>query len=133
MAMSQSNDHAGPLRIVRRFARKMKAGSGGSRGDGGGGSAVTEAAAAPTTVKARPLPSMNDVFAGGAARAAAQATIHPLDTLKVRPLFCAQPRCTLREQRVEDAHVSLLVHLLHLGEGCACTPRSMRVSLKGGC
>lgn len=36
------------------------------------------------TKPSRPLPSLNDVFAGGSARAVAQATIHPLDTLKVR-------------------------------------------------
>lgn len=76
MAMSQTNDKAGPLRIVRRFARKMK--------KGGLNDGPVAEAAAPVAVKAKPLPSLNDVFAGGAARAAAQATIHPLDTLKVR-------------------------------------------------
>jgi hypothetical protein len=75
--MSQTNEKAGPLRIVRRFARKMKKGGPADR-------PVAEAAA-PVAVKAKPLPSLNDVFAGGAARAAAQATIHPLDTLKVLP------------------------------------------------
>lgn len=45
--------------------------------------AVVEVSAPPKKM-AKPLPSLNEVFAGGAARGCSQAVIHPLDTLKVR-------------------------------------------------
>lgn len=41
-------------------------------------------AAAPAKKMVKALPSLNEVFAGGAARGCSQAVIHPLDTLKVR-------------------------------------------------
>lgn len=45
--------------------------------------AVVEVSA-PAKKMGKPLPSLNEVFAGGAARSCSQAVIHPLDTIKVR-------------------------------------------------
>lgn len=46
--------------------------------------AVVEVSAPPPKKMGKPLPSLNEVFAGGAARGCSQAVIHPLDTFKVR-------------------------------------------------
>jgi len=51
-------------------------------------SGYVEASVAPASVPAkitlRNVIPVNDVIAGGCARAASQSTIHPLDTVKVR-------------------------------------------------
>mmetsp|Transcript_33562 Transcript_33562/g.56352 ORF Transcript_33562/g.56352 Transcript_33562/m.56352 type:complete len:404 (-) Transcript_33562:260-1471(-) len=46
--------------------------------------AVVEVSAPPPKRLGKALPSLNEVFAGGAARGCSQAVIHPLDTFKVR-------------------------------------------------
>lgn len=76
----------GPLGSVVRRLQRVRLGRK-LRGTQSHSSSVTtcscyQEVSAPAKA-AKPLPSINDVFAGGAARAAAQATIHPLDTLKV--------------------------------------------------
>ena len=127
MTMSQTNEKAGPLRIVRRFARKMK--------KGGSNDGPVAEAAATVAVKAKPMPSLNDVFAGGAARAAAQATIHPLDTLKVLPTPMLARGIFRRGSSVVDANERCKSNLprgcSHVEHKRAIAPSCVRIDPSG--
>lgn len=111
MEISEKQNHKGPLGILKqRLALHKKKKSSIKE--------VSNVAAKP----AKPLPSVHDVFAGGSARAVAQATIHPLDTLKVRmqsQLKKAPTDVLSAAQKKFGARVGGQVRTLYKGVGSA--------------
>eukprot|EP00240_Pyramimonas_obovata_P004204 CAMPEP_0118933780 /NCGR_PEP_ID=MMETSP1169-20130426/12477_1 /TAXON_ID=36882 /ORGANISM="Pyramimonas obovata, Strain CCMP722" /LENGTH=379 /DNA_ID=CAMNT_0006876589 /DNA_START=858 /DNA_END=1997 /DNA_ORIENTATION=+ len=87
MELEQQQSRNGPFRGLfkrvqlsrPRFRRSTK-----NQANSGYKEVAVVEVSAPVKKMAKPLPSLNEVFAGGAARGCSQAVIHPLDTMKVR-------------------------------------------------
>ena len=69
---------------MARLQRPSRGGAATKVAESGYVEASVAPASAPAKITLRSVIPVNDVIAGGCARAASQSTIHPLDTVKVR-------------------------------------------------
>ena len=94
---------------MARFQRPSGGGAATKVAESGYVEASVAPASAPPKITLRNVIPVNDVIAGGCARAASQSTIHPLDTVKVRMLRGRK----VRPHPAHAVHKTMMVSLRH--------------------